>query len=105
MENYYNVVDVGYCDLQHLLYFMDADYCTSGVYGWNADIYKINQNTCIVTGYRPFGNIYASYNGICKKYDDKAEKIIRSDLKFETKKNKIQKLLNQFIDESLKLKK
>lgn len=28
-----------------------------GVYGWNADVYVIDYDTVIVTGYRPFGNM------------------------------------------------
>jgi hypothetical protein len=56
-ENYKNIISVGYCDLQYLLRFKEPSYYTAGVYGWNADIYQVNYNTCIVTGYRPFGNI------------------------------------------------
>lgn len=76
MENYDKIICVGYCDLQYLLRCKEASYYTDGVYGWNADIY-ICGDVAIVTGYRPFGNIEANY-AICKKYEDKAEMIVKS---------------------------
>lgn len=51
-ESFYNIYECGYCDF---IPTIDADFYTCGVYGWNADVYKINYNTVIVTGYRPFG--------------------------------------------------
>lgn len=57
LSNYTNVISVGYCDLQFMLKYRDAKFCTAGVYGWNADIYEIDHDTAIVTGYRSFGNI------------------------------------------------
>lgn len=56
-ENYKNIICIGYCELQCLLRFKEPNYYTAGVYGWNADIYQVNYDTCIVTGYQPFGNI------------------------------------------------
>lgn len=100
-NGYNNIISVGYCDLSHLLSSKDADFYTCGVYGWNADIYKINYNTVIVTGYRPFGNIHASYKGITKKYNEKARKIYNSDRSYESKKKSISKLLEKFIKECL----
>src|SRR5574344_954909 len=43
-----NVLEVGYCDLQFLLGRFSPQYYTCGVYGWNADIYEID-NMCIFT--------------------------------------------------------
>jgi hypothetical protein len=53
-KNFKNIYCVGYCELK-ILEFIEADYYTAGVYGWNADVYKIDNNTLIVTGYRTFG--------------------------------------------------
>ena len=69
-ECFKNIIDVGCGELQHLLSHKAPDYYTSGVYGWNADIYKINNNTVIVTGYRPFGNI-GNWN-LAREYFQKA---------------------------------
>lgn len=49
-----NILSVSYADLQTLLKFENATAYTSGVYGWNADIYDIG-GVAICTGYRPFG--------------------------------------------------
>lgn len=45
------LVSVGYCDLQTLLRYHSPIAYTSGVYGWNFDVYEIHGLT-ICTGYR-----------------------------------------------------
>lgn len=57
MNAYENVIKVGYCDLQDALKWREPNFYTEGVYGWNSDVYVIDYDTVIVTGYRPFGNI------------------------------------------------
>ena len=57
MHAYKNVIKVDYCDLQDALKWREPDFYTSGVYGWNSDVYVIDYGTVIVTGRRPFGNI------------------------------------------------
>ena len=57
MSAYRNVIKVGYCHLQDALKWREPNFFTAGVYGWNADVYVIDGDTVIVTGYRPFGNI------------------------------------------------
>lgn len=57
MSAYRNVIKVGYCDLQDALKWREPNFYTEGVYGWNADVYVIDYDTVIVTGYRPFGNV------------------------------------------------
>lgn len=57
MSAYHNVIKVGYCDMQDALKWREPNFYTAGVYGWNADIYVIDYDTVIVTGYRPFGNV------------------------------------------------
>ncbi len=42
----------GYCDLQEMDFFIPASYCTSGVYSWNFDTYRIGGDYLITTGYR-----------------------------------------------------
>ena len=55
-NSYKNVIRVGYCELERALTWREPNFYTAGVYGWNADIYVISDETVIVTGYRPFGN-------------------------------------------------
>lgn len=106
VDSYKNIISVGYCDIQTLLRGKDARFYTSGVHGWNADIYEIDYNTCIITGYRPFGNIHASYNGICKKYDNKAREIIQNrNLTYEQQCEKTNTLLDEFVQECKQINK
>lgn len=102
-EGYKNIITIGYCNIQSLLYFENAIAYNAGVYGWNYDVYQINNNTCICTGYRPVNGMRIDYN-IQEKYENKARKILYGDnkYKYETKKRKIQELLNQFVTEVLK---
>ena len=64
MSAYRNVIRVGYCDMQDTLKWREPNFYTAGVYGWNADVYVIDSNTVIVTGYRPFGNVELPRNVI-----------------------------------------
>jgi hypothetical protein len=99
IKNYKNVISVGYCSAWYLLKGQEARYYTKGVYGWNADIYQVNYNTVIVTGYRPFGEYSAV--GVVDKYNEKAKNIYNSDLAYDKKIVKINKLLDNFINEVL----
>lgn len=90
-ENYYKIISIGYCDAQYLLKDIDPRYYTCGIYGWKADIYHIENNLAIVTGYAPFGNI-KDYE-LTKKYNDKARKIWdNSALKYGQKAKKSGKI-------------
>ena len=55
------IVCVGYCNLQHLLYYQNPTYYTIRREGWASDIY-IFDDIAISTGYAPFGNIKAKYD-------------------------------------------
>ena len=66
---YFNLIVVPYASLQHVLDHYGANAYTAGAYGWNADIYQIDDKTAIVTGYRPFGNIRPDRETV-RKYDD-----------------------------------
>lgn len=98
---YKNIICVPYCDLWYLLYFRNKDGYNSGVYGWNYDFYHINLHTCIVTGYRPFGNI-KNYD-LCNEYNEKAKNIIEDrTLINEEKREKVENLLEEFIEKIVK---
>lgn len=100
LNNYNDVIAVGYCGLQYLLKYIDPIAYTSGANGWNADIYKIDYNyktIIITTGYRPFGKP-VSYE-LVKKYDELAEKILNNT---PCLKSKLDDLVVEFISESLK---
>lgn len=103
-DNYKNVICVGNLNLYYLLRFKDARFYTAGMYGWNADIYEINNNTVIVMGDRPFGNIKAEF-GIIRGFEDRAREIIvRGDfLEYEEQEKVIDDVLDEFIQVVLKM--
>lgn len=85
-NNFKNVLYCGYCELADLLSYKDANYYNANCYGWRNDIYLINNNTVIVTGYEPFGNIEIPKD-IAKKYNNIAYRIKKNGLKdAQTKK-------------------
>lgn len=100
-ENYSAIISIGYCDAWYLLYFENAMACTSGVYGWNADIFDVN-NVAIVTGYRPFGNIHIDYD-IIRDYNNRAKEIISNNgTEYEEKKELVKSLLADFVRVALR---
>ena len=91
-ESYAYIIQIGYCDAYYLL-GRNPHYYTAGVYGWNADVFHIDQSTAIVTGYRPFGNIRPPYE-LVRKYEQKAEACYKAG-----KVDKIPALLEAFVKE------
>ena len=102
-NGYFYKICIGYCDLQTLLKYENPVAYTSGIYGWNADIYdsfpEIPWNVCIVTGYRPFGNIRSNYDRN-RKFEKMASKINNDySVPYEKRRAKVHKLLVKFITE------
>ena len=95
----------GYCALQNLFYYDNPIAYTSGMYGWNFDLYDI-EGVGICTGYRGMVGQQIDY-AVVKKYDDKACEIVykmKNDNQtweeYDTwKKQAIEELKKQFIKE------
>ena len=99
-SGYYFKICVGYCDLQYLLNYENPVAYTCGTYGWNSDIYSLEDitgyNACVVTGYRPFGNIASNYD-INRKFEEKAEKIVLDYKRdFEERKQELKQLIKDW---------
>lgn len=95
LEN--KIVEVGYCDLQHLLAYVNPDYYTAGVYGWNSDVYLLGNGIAIVTGYRPFGNVKPDYTTL-RRWDDLAHDVLRNGHITETERRaQVMRLLDRFV--------
>lgn len=92
VNTYTHIIKVGYCDMHYLLKDKYPRHYTCGVYGWNADVYVINLSTCIVTGYRPFGNIKIPYETV-QEYELKAQEASTKEERDEL----INELLSQFV--------
>lgn len=97
-SHYENVICVPYCHLQTLLSHSDPIAYTTRVEGWGADIYEVDSNTCIATGYAPFGNIKPGY-ALCQKWEMKARNRIYK-LQYENRKRSLDIMLKHFVEEA-----
>ena len=99
-------IELGYCELQNLLAKFSPIAYTSGLYGWNADIYQFG-DYYICTGYRPFGKINPDYKTVQeynKKADELRKKSIRVNLNNKTinEKKAFNALIYKFIQDVTK---
>lgn len=92
----------GYCSMQHLLYYKNPIAYTSGVYGWNFDLYDIG-GVYFTTGYRNMIGKQVDYD-LLNKYEDQAKEIInlRGKYEYDEKKDLVNNLLKEFIKELYK---
>lgn len=104
-SNYRNIIRIGAVELYYLLKFTEPNAYTSGVYGWNADVYDFG-NVAIVTGYRPFGNIQPDYEIVEKynqlgreTYEEKHDSAKDWNEEREEKENQLNQLIQKFIEE------
>ena len=85
------LVSVGYCDLQTLLRYRSPIAYTSGVYGWNFDVYEVHGLT-ICTGYR--GMPGRTANNV-RKYEEAARDAMKR-LDWREAEAEIEHLLTEF---------
>lgn len=85
----------GYETLNYLLNYIEPVAYSSGVYGWNYDVYKLSGGYYICTGYRGMKGHYIPY-AITKQYNDEARKIILSDRTTDEKISEVNKLISEF---------
>lgn len=104
-SSYKNIIAVNYEKLNYLLSDRVADYYTEGIYGWNTNVYQIDNDTAITMGYRPFGNFHPK-NEILKKYNFKAKEILSKPAKTQddlnTRTKKLEKLISEFVNNVVK---
>lgn len=95
-KNYDKVYAISYGNAQDLLVGIDPRWYNCDVYGWNCDIYQIDVNTLVTTGYRNTRGITVDYDFL-RKYNEKAKKIrYRYSWKYETRMRKIDELRKEF---------
>ena len=56
INNYRHVYVMDETKANTIFYGQSPAYYTSGVYGWNCDVYIIDSDTVVTAGYRPFGD-------------------------------------------------
>lgn len=92
-----NLVSVGYCDLQTLLRNHTPIAYTSGVYGWNFDVYEVYGLT-ICTGYR---NMPGRTANNVREYESRAREIYDEPRgSWEEKDARIEELLREFCEQA-----
>lgn len=101
---YKNIINVGFCDMDYLLFFNYPLYYCTRAEGWAFDVHEINYNTCISTGYAPIGNIERLNYNITKFYNNLAKKALN---KYNRDKAKIiiNYLLQKFCKRCIQCKK
>jgi hypothetical protein len=90
------VLSVGYCQMSWLLNYQEPIAYSTGIYGWACDYYDID-GVVISTGYQPIG-VSVDYN-LIKSYENKARLITHSVFNHEQRKNAINMLLKEFINQ------
>ena len=100
LEGYGYTLSIGYCAAQSLLHFQRALAYTSGVYGWNADVYECDAfpGVAIVSGYRPFG--YSVNYDLLDHYEKEAAEALKNTA---TARYVVPKILDAFVREQLEL--
>lgn len=99
--SYKKCYSAGYCDLQFLLSRIEPLYYHAGVYGWDYDVYIID-DVAIFTGYRyPSSGIKHIPYEITEKYDKQAKKIIDETYpnKYANVSDALKNLINDMITE------
>lgn len=92
-----HVYRIGYCGASDLLRFLDPVGYMAGVYGWNADVYRIG-TTYIVTGYRPGVGEHVDYN-LLESYNEKARAICAEYAGYTETVQQLNELREAFINE------
>ena len=89
-NNYYKILSVGYCDLQHLLKYKNPFGYSTRAEGWACDYYDID-GVCISTGYSPLNskNVVDDYK-MQREYDGKAREL--------STREELDDLLKKFMD-------
>lgn len=100
-ESYRKCYSAGYGQLQFLLRHIEPSYYHAGVYGWDYDVYIID-NVAIFTGYRyPSSGIKHIPCEIAEKYDKHAKNIIDANHgnNYEFVSDVLKNLINDMITE------
>ena len=92
----YNAISISYCEAWHLLLGLEPIAYTAGIYGWNEDVYYIENNTYITTGYRPHGTRKVTYE-LLDDYEKQAKAIYDGNEDYNTKIAKIAKIREEFL--------
>lgn len=98
--NYSNIYYVGYCEMYHALGAFRKIGWTEGVYGWNYNVYEIDNETVVLTGYRGMFGTRIDHD-LSRKIEAKADKIYcdrENRLPYEKRKAKIRRMVLKYFE-------
>ena len=91
------LICAGYCELQNLLRNHEPVAFTTGVYGWNFDVFEVYGMT-ICTGYR---NMPGRHANNCTEYEKKAREIRDNyNVSWDDRMAQIEALLKEFCEQA-----
>lgn len=82
------IIELGYCAIQYITPYLNERYYTSGVYGWNSNIYEFDK-FAICTGYSPFGTYNVKLSEYCERWNN-----IFKNTPYEKRKSKLKRFEN-----------
>lgn len=100
----YYTISLSYCGAQNILKFEGAKFYNYGVYGWRYDVYELDWNLAICTGYQPIKSIPEKLNNqaveIITKYDKKANALdYRNYKNYENYRKAYERLYKKMVGE------
>ena len=88
-----------YCSLECLLKNQLRIGYNAGTFGWNYDVFSLNENVALRTGYRNMPGKEIPTN-ITSYYNKRAEEIFHNPiLSYEEKNKNLSELIDQLVDE------
>ena len=95
-KDFNNILSIGYCDAQYLLYYKKPFAYSERVEGWACDYYRVD-NICISTGYSPIGD-KVPYKVLFKLEKNACDIVNNYSLDTDQKKEQINELLIELIN-------
>lgn len=98
-KDYWNILEIGYCNLQFLLKFQEPFAYSTRAEGWACDYYNVC-GVLISTGYSPLKSkrVRSSYE-LEREYDDMAKEILENnEISWEEKEDRVNRLLLKFVE-------
>ena len=100
----YFVIAIGYCGAQNILTYQGARFYNYGSMGWRYDVYELDFNLAICTGYSPIKSIPEKLNKqaaeVVYKYDKKAASLDSRNYKgYENYRKAIDRLYKKMVAE------
>lgn len=94
LKNMYNEIYI--INDKTLCLYLKPRFFNCGIYGWNYDVYELDYDTCLITGYRnqPGNRIPCNLE---EKYKKKIRKLYNSDLDYNNKIEKNKKIIEKMI--------